>query len=108
MKKKHSYNEKVKKDNRAMHVSKDTIWILQITLMAFVISLSLSFVSETVIPNVYVFISIIIVFLFIILGIVFDMVGVSATVADAKVFHSMATKRVRGSKTALLLVEINY
>lgn len=107
MKKKHSYNEKVKKDNRAMHVSKDTIWILQITLMAFVISLSLSFVSETVIPNVYVFISIIIVFLFIILGIVFDMVGVSATVADAKVFHSMATKRVRSSKTALLLIKNN-
>lgn len=103
----HKYNEKVKKDNRVAHLNKDTIWIIQIILMAFILSLALSFASDTIIPNVPLFFSVLILVFFILLGIVFDMVGVSVTVADKKVFNSMAAKKVKGSKTALLLIKNN-
>ena len=35
------------------------------------------------------------------------MVGISVTVADKKVFHSMAAKKVSGAKTALKLIANN-
>jgi Mg2+/Co2+ transporter CorB len=103
--KKHLYQEKVKKDNRVKHLDKDKIWILQITLMAFVLSLALSFISDTIIPNVPILVSILVLVVFILLGILFDMIGVSVTVADKKVFNSMASKKVKGAKTALLLIK---
>lgn len=103
----HKYNEKVKKDNRIAHFNKDTVWIIQIILMTFFLSLALSFASDTIIPNVPLVFSILILFFFILLGIIFDMVGVSVTVADKKVFNSMASKKVKGAKTALMLIKNN-
>jgi len=42
---------------------------------------------------------------FIGLGILFDIIGVSITVADPKTFHSMAAKNVRGAKLAVKLIK---
>ena len=55
-----------------------------------------SFIGEVIIPNAELIISIILVFTFIVLGIIFDMIGISVTVADDKTFNSMATKKIRG------------
>ena len=106
-KKVNKYQEKVKKDNRVKHFDSDKIWIFQIILIAFFLSLSLSFVSDTIIPNVPLLVSIIVLVFFIGLGIIFDMIGVSSTVADKKVFNSMAAKKIKGSKTALLMIKNN-
>lgn len=107
MKKKNKYAEKVKVQNHNANLSKDMKWIGQVTLMAFILSLALSFVSDTVIPNVATIASIVVLILFIALGIVFDMVGVSVTVSDPKVFNSMASKKIKGAKTALLMIKNN-
>lgn len=80
-------------------------WIAKITITTFFISLVFSLLSETMIPNVNIFISIILVLLFIGLGILFDIVGVSITVADEKTFHSMAAKNVRGATLAVKLIK---
>ena len=106
-KNRHPYSEKVKKDNRTKHFDKNTIWIIEVTILAFMMSFVLSFFSETVVSNATVVVSIIVLIVFIMLGICFDMVGVSVTVADPKVFNSMASKKVRGSKTALALIKNN-
>lgn len=104
-KKTHPYSSKVKKNNRVSHLDKNTIWTIEVTILAFTLSLLLSLFSEVVISNSTVIISIIVLIAFIGLGILFDMIGVSATVADAKVFNSMAAKKVRGSKTALKMIK---
>ena len=80
-------------------------WILKITIATFLISLIFSLISETIIPNVNLFISILLIFIFIGLGILFDMIGVSITVADIKTFNSMATKNVKGAKLAVKLIK---
>ena len=107
LKKRHLYAEKVKKDSKVKHLENDKSWLIQIILMSFFMTLSLSFFSETVIPNVSILFSSLILIFFIVLGIVFDMIGVSATVADKKIFNSMASKKVKGSKTALFLIKNN-
>lgn len=105
MKKTKPYSEKVKKDSRILHFDKNVLWIFKITIMAFTFSFLLSLFSETVMSKSTAIISLIVLLFFIILGIIFDMVGVASTVADPKVFNSMAAKKVKGSKTALKFIK---
>ncbi len=77
-------------------------WVFTITFIAFFISFGLSFASSLLLPNVSVFIGTFIVVLFIFLGVLFDMIGVSVTTADEKVFHSMNSRKVKGADIAVL------
>lgn len=87
--------EKIKKE----HI--DFKWIVKIVIMAFTISFALSFVSEMTIPKLSNVFGILITLLFIFIGILFDIVGVSVTAADEKVFHSMNSRQVSGAKVAV-------
>ena len=88
--------EKVKKEK--VNVK----WIVQIALISFTISFGLSFVSEIAIPNLSVLWGILLTLAFVFVGILFDIVGVAVTGADEKVFHSMNSRQVKGSKVAVL------
>ena len=88
--------EKVKKEK--VNVK----WIVQIALISFTISFGLSFVSEIAIPNLSVVWGILLTLAFVFIGILFDIVGVAVTGADEKVFHSMNSRQVKGSKVAVL------
>ena len=65
----------------------------------------MSLVVTTVLANVTLTVSIIVTFLFILLGIIFDIIGVSATCGDEVAFHSMSARRVRGGKLGVKLVK---
>lgn len=92
----------LKKDDRKKKKQLiDKKWIFTIFLIAFGISFCMSFVSETTIPNATLVFGIIITLVFILLGVLFDMVGVSVTTADEKVFHSMNAKQVKGANVAV-------
>ena len=102
---KEKYSKKVNKkkiDNKKII---DWHWIGIITLTAFLISIAFSLLSESVINNVGIIISIIILLLVILVGVIFDMVGISVTVADLKTFNSMAAKKVNGSKVAVKFIK---
>lgn len=104
---KNNYKNKVKKNIHTQHLNNDYVWIIQVTLMAFILSIALSFLSDTIIPNVNILVSILILILFVFMGIIFDMIGVSVTVAEKKVFNSMAAKKIKGAKTAIELINNN-
>ena len=102
---KEKYSKKVKKKPIKDKKKTDKKWVLTISIISFLISLLFSFIGETIIPNSHIFISTILVFAFIALGIIFDMIGIAVTVADIKTFNSMATKKVKGAKTAVKLIK---
>ena len=85
----------------------DKRWILTILIISFIISFLLSFVSEITVPNFNLVIGVIVTLLFIILGILFDIIGVSVTTADEKVFHSMNSRKVKGANIAVLFKKNN-
>lgn len=93
---------KVKKNKQRKLV--DYKWILTITSIAFIISIIFSFISEIIIPNTTIVVSIILVLFFIVLGVIFDMVGVASTAAEASQFHSMASKKIKSAKVAIMLI----
>lgn len=76
-------------------------WIIKITLIAFSISFIFSALSETMIPNVNIFVGIIILIVFILIGILFDMIGVAVTSADMAPFNSMSSRKIKGADIAV-------
>ena len=81
----------------------DYSWIIKIIISSFIISVIFTLISKTAIPNVGIFLGIILTLIFVFLGVIFDMVGIAVATADEAQFNSMATKRVKGSKMALKL-----
>lgn len=79
-------------------------WILFIITLTFIISFLLSLLSELIIPNANIFLCVFLVLFFIFLGIIFDIIGVAITTAEPKMFHSMASQKVKGSKLAIKLI----
>lgn len=92
----------MKKDKKKKSLV-DYNWIIKIVVLAFIISIVFTFVSETSIPNVNLVIGVLLTLIFILIGVLFDMIGVAVATADETVFHSMASKKVKGSKMAIRL-----
>lgn len=87
--------EKVKKE------IVDIKWILFILIISFVISIIMSLISQTIIPNLNIIFGIIVTLIFVFIGILFDIIGVSVTSADESVFHSMSSRKVFGASQAV-------
>ena len=79
------------------------LWIIKITITAFL--LSFAFLSEISLKNVNVIISILILLFIIILGIIFDVVGVAMTSVDIAPFHAMNSKKKKGAKVAIKFIQ---
>lgn len=101
---KEKYSKKVDKKKMPKKIV-DLKWVLTITITAFLISMAFSFLSETVISNVGIVLSIILLFIVIGIGVLFDMIGISVTVADINTFNSMASKRVDGATVAVKFIK---
>lgn len=102
---KEKYSKKTSKKPVKNKKIVDKKWILVISILTFLISLLFSFIGEVIIPNTFLWISIVLVIFFIMFGIIFDMIGISVTVADLNTFNSMATKRVNGARIATKLIK---
>ena len=79
----------------------NTRWVATITCASFLLSVVMSYVSNEALSNANTVLSFAVLFLFIALGILFDMIGVAATSATEKEFHSMAAHKVRGAREAV-------
>ena len=96
-----SKNKKQGKEKRIINWK----WIFTIAIISFIISFGFSAFGELIIPRVHLVFAILILLLFIFLGIIFDMLGISVTVADIGVFNSMAAKKVRGASLAVKFIK---
>ena len=76
-------------------------------LKAFIITLFLAFAvnagSELVLSDAQLWLAILLTLIILALGVVFDMVGTAATACDVEPFLAMASRKVKGAKTAVKL-----
>lgn len=93
--------EVTKKKEKVKKVHVDKKWIATVVIVAFLTSFTLSFISEMTIPNLSLWLGILVTLFFIFLGIFFDIIGVSVTTADEAVFHSMSSRKVKGANIAV-------
>ena len=93
--------EETKKKEKIKKEKVNVKWIITIIVMSFIISFCLSFVANMTIPNLSLFLGILVTLIFILIGILFDIIGVSVTSADEAVFHSMNSRKVKGANVAV-------
>lgn len=80
-------------------------WILLITNLTFVISMIFSYLSETILKKSNIVIELLVLLTVILIGIIFDMIGVAVTTCAEYPFHAMASRKIKGAKTAIKLIK---
>jgi CBS domain containing-hemolysin-like protein len=78
-------------------------WVVFITLWTFLLALSFSFLSETVVRNLKLGIAYIILLVIIIIGIIFDIIGIAVAASDEKPLNGMAAQKIPGAREAVEL-----
>lgn len=79
-------------------------WPLKITIAAFIISIMIGILTNSFIEDVDILVSFVILLFVIFLGIIFDIVGISVTIAEETPFHSRSTRGYKGSREAIKLI----
>lgn len=82
----------------------DKKWIVEITVLSFLISVVFSFASSRMLDGAGYVMAFAVLAIFILVGIVFDMIGVAVTSATEAPLHSMASHREPGAAEALDIV----
>ncbi len=93
----------MKKENRKD--SSEIRWFVIVFVLSFILSIIFSFISTSAIGGLNIIPAVLILFLIIFMGIVFDIIGVSVTVAKESDFHAKASKKIPGAKTSLKLIK---
>lgn len=79
-------------------------WVLTIIIWTFFISCLMQTLQEGLMSKVNLLCAFMILIGFILVGILFDIVGVSVTAASEVPFHSLCSRKVRGAKEAVRLI----
>lgn len=94
-----SKNKNMKSDAKTTHK-----WLLKIFVWSITISSSVSLLSDLLLKRVNLLVAFILLVCVILVGVVFDIIGISVTTAVETPFHSMASKKIRGSEIAIKLI----
>ncbi|MBE7035913.1 MAG: hypothetical protein E7403_01315 [Ruminococcaceae bacterium] len=79
-------------------------WVVTIIIWTFFISAFMQMIQTGLMSRVTLLVACLLLFSFILIGIVFDIIGVSVTAASEVPFHSLAARKVRGAKEAIRLI----
>ncbi len=80
-------------------------WPVTAFFLTFGLALVFSLISETTIIGIPVFVAVLVLFLIVSIGIGADIVGVAITSETVTAFSAMASKKIRGAKQAINLVQ---
>jgi hypothetical protein len=81
-----------------------SIWAISVTIVSFILSLSILFVSTGLFEKISPYWSFIVVLIIIMVGVLFDLIGIAVTAAEEKPFHAMASKKYPGARQAIKLI----
>lgn len=79
---------------------------LLIAVSTFILAIIASFTSQVILKNITsLILAFIILAVIILVGIIFDIIGVAATVASETPFHAKAAKKISGSRQSLYIIK---
>ena len=97
-----------RKKGKRIRITPDWKWIGTTFGMTIGISSAMSFLSNEVLSAGGMALSFVVLLVIVLIGIVFDIIGMSVTAADEKPFHSMAAKKVPEAAVAIRLIRRAY
>lgn len=97
--------QKMKKEkNKKQRKNSNKSWFLIILVSSFFLSLFFSYISTNALTGLDIIPAIIAILIVIFVGIIFDIIGLSVTVASEEQFHAQGTKKIKSAKTAIKLI----
>lgn len=84
---------------------KRNLWPLKALLITLILSAAVNAASELVLSDSELWLAILLTCLILAIGVIFDMVGTASTSCDVEPFLSMASRKVKGAKTAVKLAK---
>lgn len=81
------------------------MWPVKILVITLFLSLAFSVLSEVLLSNVGIVVSVVVILFLLFVGIVTDMIGVATTACSLEPFTAMCSRKVRGAKVAMGLVK---
>lgn len=94
----------MKKELNSKKKNSGHAWLLIVFVGSFFLSLFFSYISTNALTGLDIIPAIILILLVIFIGIIFDIIGLSVTVAKEEVFHAQGSKKITSSKTAIKLI----
>lgn len=95
---------KKKKGGSKIKKKKASTWIIRVSLLTFVLAITMSTMSESVLRNVSLLPALCVLLGIIFIGIVFDTIGNAVVAAKEQPFHSMAAQRIPSARYSVSLV----
>lgn len=92
-------------DNHQKKRHSQLAWSFVVFALSFLLSIAFGVASEFAMQSASVFVCVVIILIFMAIAIVSDMVGVAIAAVQAKPFHAMASRKVRGAKQSLKLIK---
>lgn len=86
-------------------MNKNVNWIYKVFLLSFIFSSLFSGASSLMTEHFNIVVVTIILFLVILIGIIFDMIGVSVLTSNEASLHAKASKKIKGAKEAITLLK---
>lgn len=96
--------QKIKIKNTSVPKNSSKKWIVIITLLSFLLSVSMNMLSSTLMPMANIVAAFFLLLVLILIGVVFDIIGIAVTTADETPFHSMASRRIKAASHAIWLI----
>ncbi len=93
----------MKEKKKKSKTPKAWVWPVKIFILAILLSLSFSIISELALGNASIIVSVLVILTFIAVSILFDMLGLAVASSNIETFTAMASRKIKGSKQAIAL-----
>lgn len=97
--------EKECKNNKKSIFKEYFRWPLVVLLVSLVLSFSFSFFSELALNGANLVVAILVIVIFMFISVITDIIGVAVTAAVVEPFRAMASRKVKGAKEGIILIE---
>lgn len=87
------------------HGEKAYVWAIEATAISLVLGVVIAFGAEVLLSDTAIAIAISLIVVLVLIGVLFDMMGLAVSSSDPVPLRSMASRKVRGAKHALHLVD---
>ena len=93
------------KIKKRKHGEKAYVWPIKATIISLVLGLVVAFGAEVVLSDTSIAVSVVLIVVLVLVGVLFDMMGLAVASCDPVPLRSMASRKVRGARHALRLVD---
>lgn len=98
-------NDKPKLTKKEKKKKEQRRWVIFITIGTFLSTMLVTYISDVLLGDASLWVSLIILMVIILIGIISDIIGIAVATASIEHFNAMAARKIKGAKTCVTMVK---